>query len=263
MSSRSLLLAAAHAVQQMFRSARSAARSNPRMIEALESRRMLTLVVNASGGDDYITVQDGGPLLTHVSVGNSPDDQHPAEWDTTDLSIVINCFAGNDSINVKQERTGGSITVRGGPGDDHLFVANGNFGDDISGEIIYEENAAEGSDHLQIFDAEGSTLDHDDLYINNTRIYADEQLAIDATLYYSDNIEFKTFLLSGADDEDYVEAIPLGMDLRTGVGSNTVTYGGPNHVLFGTVFPAMTPSSSTTATAGEPEGNTIRLRRPS
>src|SRR5262252_2565514 len=95
------------------------------LIELLETRRLLSSVVNGTSGNDEIVVVAGPLSGTTVYVNNH--EQSIAD----DSSIIFNCGDGNDTIDVQNENLNDSFTINGGPGDDHLTVATGNFGDDI------------------------------------------------------------------------------------------------------------------------------------
>ena len=200
---------------------------------------MLTYIVNATSAGDDVSIS--GDVITGTSIVVNTQS-----FNTHDSSVIINCGDGNDFIEMDTEATGTSITVRGGLGDDRLTVGQGNIGGDISGgHITFEENPNEGTDGVWIDDAAGEVhSQHDTMHISNTSTYVDETLAIDATVFYSDNVESKFILQGGPDDVDYIDGIPSGLNVQLGLGDNTVIYGGSNHVMFGTIFPATLSTSN-------------------
>src|SRR4051794_18704191 len=98
------------------------------VIELLEPRRLLTSTVNGTtGNDDIVVISD--PLLGVIVVVNKGPEQ-----DVDGSALVINCGDGNDTVEVDSQNLNDSMTVNGGLGNDFLTVAQGNFGDDISGD---------------------------------------------------------------------------------------------------------------------------------
>lgn len=108
------------------------------MLDLLEARRLLAstldaglLTVNATDGNDLVTLDLAGDSRLHVTL-NGADD---GGFDPDDIDqIVVNGLGGNDQLRIGDQIIG--VTLNGGSGDDTLLggeqddTLNGNDGDD-------------------------------------------------------------------------------------------------------------------------------------
>jgi len=188
-------------------------RSHVNPCEALETRQLLTYTVVGTPGNDVFQVQPGSGYtitLNGVQVITAGD-----------VNVVLTGLGGND-VFVLNSVPYGSITVRGGAGNDNVEVGTGMLYDQLLGQVYIEELAGEGTDSFFAYDQlDTAQPDHIIRVRDNLLTGSIPSKGV----HYDDNVELKSLLCSNAADTVYVESPPLGMTINLGGGNDTVRYG--------------------------------------
>ena len=190
--------------------------------EALESRRLLTFVVNGTAAPDIIQMYGGSGLGLQRFVING---QQVGE--TGDDSILIAGLGGNDQVVLYYVDSGKNVTVRGGLGNDYVEVGtsasgNGSLFSNLRGNVHLQEFAGEGDDTLVANDGSDATPDRP-VTIRDNLLAAGSGAGPGAR--FDDNVETKTLLGSQSADTVYVESPAFGINLALGGGDDYVEFG--------------------------------------
>ena len=89
--------------------------------EALEPRRLLTVLINCTNVDDVVTVDLADDGLTIAVTLNGVTNTRNVGSET---SVRVSGFFGNDTINVV-DMAGLDLEVRGGDGNDTVTIGSG------------------------------------------------------------------------------------------------------------------------------------------
>lgn len=198
---------------------------NRAITESLEPRRLLA-VVSGTAAADVITMFVDASNRTVVQVNGS------TVVTNTDATFVLNGLGSDDTFQIDEIRANTSVTVRGGAGNDTVLAGSGNYTRDLNGSLHVEELQSEGNnDLLAIQDYANGTGTHGSLRVEDDRVFPDFTFPGDRSVYYDGFVERKVINFSAQNDTVFVDSSAFGMVLDLSDGNDTVTYGGPAHII--------------------------------
>src|SRR5262245_30692074 len=128
------------------RAARRGRSKTHEMIESLEARRLLATFDGTVGNDTISMGVNGSNTIVFINgVSHS----------TSDLTVVINGLAGQDSLSVVTTRSGSTVTFNGGPENDTVT----NIGSDLDATFLgtFQFNGDDGIDRFTADNSGDST----------------------------------------------------------------------------------------------------------